>query len=55
MSIANTPPSSRIIVLAPDALPTAVVAIEPTAEFWAAMIAIDTPTPLSSSGTISEE
>jgi hypothetical protein len=51
----NTPPSSRIMLLAPAALPTASAATEPTTEFCAAGSANEMPTPATRNGpTISE-
>jgi hypothetical protein len=49
----NTPPSSRIMEFVPAALPTAAVATDPTTEFCAEGIAIDTPTPATMNGSTS--
>jgi hypothetical protein len=46
----KTPPSSRIMLLAPAALPTSSREKEPTTEFCAAGIAIETPTPATTDG-----
>ncbi len=54
-AIPNTPPSSRIMLLAPAALPSSPSATDPTTEFCAEGIAIDTPTPATTKGTISSE
>ena len=55
IAIPNTPPSSRIMLLAPAALPSASSATDPTTEFCAAGIASDTPMPETTSGTTSSE
>jgi hypothetical protein len=49
-AIPNTPPSSRIMLLTPAALPSASLATEPTTEFCAEGIAIETPTPAMMNG-----
>src|SRR5439155_10167299 len=46
----NTPPSSRIMLFVPAALPSASGATDPTTEFCAAGMASDTPVPATSSG-----
>ena len=49
----NMPPRKRPILKTPEALPISVAATEPRMAFWAAGIAIDTPTPARTSGTTS--
>src|ERR687892_595249 len=51
----KTPPSSRIMLLAPAALPTSSRENAPTTEFCAAGIAIDTPTPATIDGIRNSE
>ena len=49
----KTPPSSRIMLLAPAALPIASAATDPTTELCAEGIAKETPTPATMNGTTS--
>ena len=49
----STPPSSRIVLFVPDALPMAAGGTEPTTEFCAAGNDIEIPTPATISGGIS--
>src|SRR4051794_38173431 len=51
----KTPPSSRIMLLAPAALPTSSSENEPITEFCADGIAIDTPTPATIDGSKNSE
>ena len=51
----KTPPSSRIMLLAPAALPMFETENEPTTEFCAAGIAIETPTPATIDGSRNSE
>lgn len=41
----STPPSSRMVLLVPAALPIASAGTDPTTEFWAAGKDIEIPTP----------
>ena len=49
----NTPPSSRMMLSVPAALPTASWLTEPSTEFWADGIAIEMPTPANTIGMTS--
>jgi hypothetical protein len=51
----KTPPSSRIMLLAPAALPTSSSATEPTTEFYTEGIAIETPTPATTDGSTNSQ
>ena len=49
----KTPPSSRIVLFVPAALPIASGGTALTTEFWAAGKVIEAPTPATISGAIS--
>ena len=55
VAIPNTPPSWRIMLNVPEALPRLAGVTELTTAFWIAGIAIETPQPAIASGATSRQ